>query len=104
MGGGGDRWGEREELENAIARRFGNANEQVKLSGWPWGTHETKLLRELAAAAERFWMLYDSTDATTAPTNETVSKWLEDRGVSNRTAETMASILRPDGLRPGPRK
>ena len=26
---------------------------------WPWGTHQTKLLRLLALAADRFWREYD---------------------------------------------
>jgi hypothetical protein len=71
---------------------------------WPWGRHETKLLVHLAEAASKFWRNYDPTDATTAPTNEAVSKWLKSRGVSARTADIMASILRADGLATGPRK
>jgi hypothetical protein len=71
---------------------------------WPWGRHETKLLVHLAEAASKFWRNYDPTDATTAPTNVEVSKWLKSRGVSGRTADIMASILRADGLATGPRK
>lgn len=71
---------------------------------WPWGTYETQSLRHLAAAADRFWRNYDPKDATTAPTNKDVSNWLIDQGVSSRTADIMASILRADGLAPGPRK
>jgi hypothetical protein len=72
---------------------------------WPWGNHETELLKHLAAAATRFWKLYDPTDNTTAPTNKDVSSWLQtEKNVSERTAEAMASILRPDGLPTGPRK
>lgn len=71
---------------------------------WPWGTYETESLRHLAAAANRFWRNYDPTDATTAPINKDVSDWLIEQGVSSRVAEVMASILRPDGLAPGPRK
>lgn len=72
---------------------------------WPWGTHETKLLQALARAADKFWKRYDPSDPTTAPTNETVSEWLQSQeGVASRTAEIMAQILRADGLRPGPRK
>ncbi len=72
--------------------------------GWPWGSHETELLRHLAAAADRFWKRYDPSDPTTAPTNQEVIDWLKQRGVSERTAEAMATILRADGLPPGPRK
>ena len=71
---------------------------------WPWGTYETESLRHLAAAANRFWRNYDPKDATTAPTNKVVSDWLIGQGVSGRTADIMASILRADGLPPGPRK
>lgn len=70
---------------------------------WPWGEHETELLRHLLAAATKFWVNFDPGDPTTAPTNETVTEYLTKRGVSSRVAETMAQILRADGLRPGPR-
>jgi hypothetical protein len=71
---------------------------------WPWGSHETELLRKLAEAAEKFWKLYDPADNTTAPTNEQVAEWLVTQGgVSKRNAEVMASILRADGLPTGPR-
>ena len=73
-------------------------------SRWPWGTHETKLLCELAAAATHWWVNYDPLDNTTAPTNEDVSQWLQRRGVvGNAMANKMATMLRADGLRTGPR-
>lgn len=71
---------------------------------WPWGNHETKLLRKMALAAERFWRLYDPEDPTTAPTNQQVSEWLKQQDVADRVAEIMAQILRADGLPKGPRK
>jgi hypothetical protein len=71
---------------------------------WPWGDYDTKLLRELAAAAERYWKNYDPSDSTTAPTNDQVISWLLERGVAKRNAQIIASMLRADGLRPGPRK
>ena len=71
---------------------------------WPWGRHETDLLRKLAAAANRFWNNYDPNDPTTAPTNQKVIDWLKEQGVADRKAEVMASILRPEGLLTGPRK
>ena len=72
---------------------------------WPWGAHHTEALAHLAAAAEKFWKNYDSADVTTAPTNEMVSNWLrEERGVSKEKATAIASILRADGLRMGPRR
>lgn len=70
---------------------------------WPWGDHETELLRKLAAAGEKFWTLYDPEEKSTAPTNKQVIGWLtEQQGVSKRVAEVMATILRADGLPPGP--
>jgi hypothetical protein len=70
---------------------------------WPWGSHDTKLLGHLAAAGDKFWKLYDPTDSTTAPFNETVTSWLRERGVPIRVAEIMAQILRADNLPSGPR-
>lgn len=70
---------------------------------WPWGAHETALLRHLAAAASYLWANYDPSEPDTAPTNKMVSNWLQDQGVTERIAESMATILRADGLRTGPR-
>lgn len=72
---------------------------------WPWGTHHTIALGDLEAAAHRFWKLYDPNDPSTAPTNDMVAGWLRtERGVSKEKATAIASILRADGLRPGPRR
>ncbi|WP_247304809.1 hypothetical protein [Ralstonia pseudosolanacearum] len=72
---------------------------------WPWGNHETKLLRALAEAGEQWWSTYDHDDKTTAPTNEDVSKWLRQRhGIAARVAEVMAQILRADDIPQGPRR
>ncbi|MDG4559998.1 MAG: hypothetical protein P9E88_01760 [Candidatus Competibacter sp.] len=84
-----------EEKENAL---------QENKKGWPWGDYETELLRKLALAAKRFWVLYDPEDPTTAPTSTQVSQWLIQQGVASRVAEIMAQILRADGLPKGPRK
>ena len=73
-------------------------------AGWPWGEHETELLRHLAAAAKRFWKNYDPSDPTTAPTNDQVIDWLVEQGVPQRIAEVMATILRAGGLPSGRRK
>lgn len=71
---------------------------------WPWGDYETKLLRKLAEAVDRYWTTnYDPADPTTANTNETVAAWLEEQGVAKRVAEVMAQIIRADGVRTGPR-
>lgn len=76
----------------------------LQVTGWPWGRHETDLLRKLAHAADLFWKQYDPTEPSSAPTNEQVIKWLVDQKVAKRTAEVMATILRADGLPTGPRK
>jgi hypothetical protein len=71
---------------------------------WPWGDYETVLLGKLASAAEEWWSTYDSTSPVTAPTNQEVKDWLVGQGVSDRVAESMATILRADGLATGPRR
>jgi hypothetical protein len=72
---------------------------------WPWGTHHTEALGHLGAAAMRWWTLYDPSEPDTAPTNKQVAEWLQtERGLSQKMAEAMASILRADGLPTGPRK
>jgi hypothetical protein len=71
---------------------------------WPWGSHETALLRHLAAAAEKLWGLYNPDDPSTAPTNQQVVEFLQGRDASQRTAEVMATLLRADSLPSGPRK
>lgn len=67
-------------------------------------THKTKLLGELEAAKDKFWTLYDPEDPTTAPTNKQIVEFLRGRGVSTRSAEAIATILRADDLPSGPRK
>ncbi len=72
---------------------------------WPWGAHETKLLRQLALAAEKWWKNYDPSQPDTAPTNEAVSEWLQsEQGVSKSLADRFATILRADDLPSGPRR
>ncbi|WP_148210985.1 hypothetical protein [Methylibium petroleiphilum] len=70
---------------------------------WPWGHHETALLGHLAAAARHWWANFDPSDKTTAPTNQQVAEWLQARGVAKSMADKIATILRADGLPPGPR-
>lgn len=87
--------------------KFDSTSNPLKSKGarWPWGNHHTELLGHLEAAAKRFWTAYDPADSHTANTNDTVSKWLQtERKVSRTMADAIASILRADGLRPGPRK
>ena len=73
---------------------------------WPWGNHHTELLGHLDAAAREFWGKYDPANVkATAPKNETVINWLvTERNVSETVATSMATMLRPDGLKTGPRK
>lgn len=70
---------------------------------WPWGDHETELLRMLARAAREFWSTYDPDDPATAPRSRDVERWLRGEGVAQRVAVVMAQILRPEDLRTGPR-
>jgi hypothetical protein len=80
------------------------SNHSVSQS-WPWGKHHTEMLGHLEAAARKWWANYDPTEPDTAPTNEMVADWLiEERGVSKDKARSIASILRADGLRTGPRR
>lgn len=102
------KWGESLPVPFTFPDEFPRAQEtkvsHQSKSRWPWGDHETDLLRKLATAAEKFWKLYDPADATTAPTNQAVVDWLKSEGVAERNAQVMATILRADGLQTGPRK
>jgi len=69
-----------------------------------WPDHETKKLTALRLAAVKFWSNYDPAQPDTAPKNETVIDWLQkEHGIGATPAAEMASILRPESLRPGPR-
>jgi hypothetical protein len=71
---------------------------------WPWGTHTTPELDELALAVRKWWVNVDMTDPTSVPTNETVINWLLERGkVSKNLASAIASIIRPPGATNAPR-
>lgn len=85
----------------------GNSIEKNRIQNfrWPWGEHHTETLGHLEAAARKYWVLYDPSDISTAPTNEMVIEWLQsDRGISREKARSIASMLRPDGLPTGPRR
>lgn len=72
---------------------------------WPWGDHHTELLGSLEAAAKRFWINIDPDDETTLPKNEEISEWLQnDQRVSENISKAIATILRPKGGKPGPKK
>jgi hypothetical protein len=65
--------------------------------------NSTDLLRKLHAAQLKLWGLYDSSDHSTAPTNQQVTDYLTQQGVSLRTARIMATILRADEIPMGRR-
>lgn len=68
--------------------------------------HWTSDLEILAEAAREWWSTYEPGNYATAPKSDGadgVVAWLEKKGVANRKAQIMASILRPAGIRPGPR-
>lgn len=94
-------------LKSIYQFRFDQSSDSNGITGhWPWGAHHTELLGHLEAAAKRYYCVnYEPTDATTAPINKDVSEWLmTERKVSQKMAESIASMLRPDGLATGPRK
>jgi hypothetical protein len=75
------------------------------ITRWPWGNHHTLALGHLEAAANHWWKPHDPADTAKAPTNEKISAWLQkERGLSQKMADSIASILRPDDLSTGPRK
>jgi len=91
-------------LKLSLPEEFPRDPLPVRSDKWPWGDHQTKLLGDLAKAGLRWWQNYDPDENDTAPTNKQVAKWLEEKcHVSRRISESMASILRADGLPTGPR-
>lgn len=76
---------------------------------WPWGSHETVLLRHLAEAGEHWRLkseggLYDPSDRATAPkSKEIMIPWLIGRGLAGENAKVIARLLIDDNLPPGPR-
>lgn len=76
---------------------------------WPWGKHDTALLRAFASAGT-LWMHYDPREPKTAPkAAAVVAAAMELQGrkgqtVSRNLATAMATILRADDLADGPRQ
>ncbi|MDR1848829.1 MAG: hypothetical protein LBQ75_02200 [Zoogloeaceae bacterium] len=68
---------------------------------WPWGDYSTKKLEIVAEAVQKFWVNYDPNDRTTAEKNKRVENWLISKGMSERLAESIAQIIRADGLPAG---
>ena len=93
------------DLEARALEESGDGRSKGLAAKWP--EHETEKLRALRMAAVRFWSNYDPNDPDTASKNEEVSEWLqtEYKGLIHKTlADSMATILRADGLKTGPRK
>lgn len=77
-----------------------NLQEHDSEYSWPWGKRSTNLLNELASAAKEHWSDFDpKRPKETAPKSEVVERWLNERGVAKRVAESMAQILRDDSLK-----
>ena len=57
--------------------------------------NKSDLLAYLNQASQRFWANADRDDKGTHQANESVSKWLQDKGLSKRLADSGASIIRP---------
>ncbi len=98
-------WLQANDLKSVYRFDLGEPSAGEKVAGrWPWGDHHTEMLGHLEAAANKWWVNYDHTDPTTAPTNADVSTWLKnERKLSQNKADAIASILRADGLQAGPR-
>lgn len=81
-----------------------NSDRTLPRQGTLWPNHETTKLSALRMAAVRFWTNYDPQTPGTAPKNVDVVDWLiKEHNIAPTVAEQMASILRPDNLKPGPR-
>lgn len=76
------------------------------MTRWPWGDHHTKLLGHLDVGARKFWCKYDPENPKgTAPKSAEVIQWfMEECNISESLATAMATLLRPDNLKTGPRK
>ncbi len=72
---------------------------------WPWGEYETKNLLILEAAARKFWASYDRSKPSSAPMNKEIIHWIEsEHRISNNIASAVATILRAEEVKTGPRK
>lgn len=80
---------------------------QVKYK-WPWGNHDSKLLRDLAMAGEQWRLVadggsFDPQDSSTAPKNDFMIQWLIEQGVRKENAKLITRIVHANGLPAGPR-
>jgi len=101
-------------LEQEIFRVIAGDDSKAPAQSESGHIHKTYLMEAMDEARRYFWDRYDGEDISGAQTNETVAEWLlknygPDSGrprserMSRRIAEAIATILRPDDLRTGPR-
>lgn len=89
---------------STIAQTSSTEKSAAKMTNLPWPSHDTKNLSALRAAAFIWEKKYKKGDDTTAPTNEEISKFLQaEHGIAPTLADSMATILRADDLKTGPR-
>jgi len=67
------------------------------------GNHISKDLILLNRAAKEFWSTADPDDKATHPTNDEVTEWLKQQGMSQNSAEQGATIIRPEWAAKGRR-
>lgn len=89
---------------STIAQTSSTEKSSAKMTNLPWPAHDTKNLSALRAAAFIWENEYKKGDDTTAPTNEEISQFLQAKhGIAPTLADSMATILRADDLKTGPR-
>lgn len=94
----------RQKLLQDLRRIAGGKPENPGQVGARWPLHDTRMLTAMRQAAWKFWANFNPQETDTASTNATVVEWLKSQhGISTSTAECMATILRADGLKSGPR-
>jgi hypothetical protein len=68
----------------------------------PFCHYETKLLKIQGEAIKKFWADFDPMKPGTEPKKTTVMNWLKSEyRISDKSADAIATIIRPDGLSPG---
>ena len=100
------RWTSANGLRSFYAFKPAENDQSSSMTRWPWGDHHTKLLGNLNLCARKFWCDYDPANPKgTAPKSAEVILWLiNECKVSESIAKAMATLLRPDDLKTGPRK
>jgi hypothetical protein len=95
---------QRTDLDAYMVERRLEPKDRSRNAGTHWPNHQTKKLTALRLAALKFWSNYDPTQPDTAPKNQEVIEWLQkEHKIGATPAKEMASILRPEKLRTGPR-